>query len=194
MQVSFRRTGKRRYAIEARRPKYPDIGMDPAPGFDSLMPHDLLHMVVEAELGLMRGVFGQLAAGGDAGSFGRDLEPQGRTRANSRRRRRTAARGAKLLREGRAESAQSERAAYIFWHEWLARSSDAGRQRVAKSMAAQAQQVRDTCSPAELAAFTEDATERICRRLDQISALWANLEVGEAVAVSWPELDAAPVA
>ncbi len=78
MQVVFRRTGPRRYAIDAHRGSYPDVGMDPAPGYDPLMPHDLLHLVVEAELGLTHGVFGQLAAGGDASTFQRDLETSGK--------------------------------------------------------------------------------------------------------------------
>jgi hypothetical protein len=193
MQVIFRRTGQRRYGIEARRPQYPDVGMDPAPGYDPLMPHDILHMVVESELGLTRGVFGQLAAGGDAGTFRRDLEPHGPSRATSRRMRRTRSRGAKLLREGHEESAQSERAAFIFWYEWLVRSSDAGRQRLAKAKARQAQQVRATCSPAETVSFTREVIERICRRLDAISRLWSELELGEAVAVSWPDLSVARV-
>ncbi len=193
MQVIFRRTGQRRYAIEARRGEYPDVGMDPAPGYDALMPHDLLHMVVEAELGLTRGVFGQLAAGGDAGTFGWDLEPASGRRTDTRRRRRTAARGAKLVRAGQAEAAQSERASYILWYEWLARSGVPARQQLAKTMAAQAQQVLNTCPLAEAAAITEPLIERVSRHLERISALWSLLDVGEAIAISWPDLRAARV-
>jgi hypothetical protein len=164
--------------------------MDPAPGYDPLVPHDLLHMVVEAELGLTKGVFGQLASGGDAGTFSRDLEPDEGTRAQSRRRRKTKTRGAKLLEDGSAESAQSERASFILWYEWLARSALPERTRLAARMASQAQEVRDTCPPAEINAFTEDLVGRVRSRLDQISDLWSHLGVGEAIEVSWPGLRA----
>ena len=68
MLLTFRRTGQRRYAVEARRTSFPDVEMNPAPGYDRCIPHDMMHLVVEAKLGLTRAVFGQLAAGGDAGS------------------------------------------------------------------------------------------------------------------------------
>ena len=194
MQVIFRLTGERRYAIEARRPDYPDVGMDPAPGYDPLLPHDVLHMVVEAELGLTRGVFGQLAAGGDAGTFGHDLAATGTVRERSRRQRRTKARGAKLLREGREQSAQSERATYICWSEWLARSEVPERQRLARTMAQQAREVRDMCSPGELASLSGEFIERVSVKLDEISRLWAQLEVGEGIIVSWPTLRLATTA
>ena len=61
MIVVFRRTGQRRYSVEAQRPEFPDLVMNPGPGYDKFMPHDMMHLVVEAQLGLTRGVFGQLA-------------------------------------------------------------------------------------------------------------------------------------
>ena len=48
--------------------------MEPAPGYDPLLPHDLAHFVVENELGIRGGVFGQIAAGGTAGTF-RPVDP-----------------------------------------------------------------------------------------------------------------------
>ena len=190
MWVIFRRTGTRRYGIEARREQYPDVGMNPAPGYDPLVPHDLLHMVVEAELGLSRGVFGQLAAGGDAGTFGIALEATGDHRADARAKRRVTDRGKKLQRQGHDESALSERASYICWYEWLARSELPERQRMGRTMAEQARQVRDTCTPNDLQALREDAILRICTRLDAISVLWAALDMGEGIEVGWPDLTA----
>ena len=67
MLVVFRRSGERRYSVEAQRPGLPLVEMNPAPGYDPLMPHDMMHLVVESQLGLTRGIFGQLAAGGTAG-------------------------------------------------------------------------------------------------------------------------------
>src|SRR2546423_1915913 len=144
MILIFLRTGQRRYAIQAKRPRLPDVVMDPAPGYDALMPHDLLHLVVEAELGLDGGVFGQLAAGGNAGTFHPVSDAGASVRAGSRARHRLKRRGKKLRREGRDEAYQSERATYICWYEWLARSLSADRRKTALAMSDQANLIRGT--------------------------------------------------
>lgn len=64
MDVEFRRTGEKRYAVVIRRPDDTVLEMNPAPGYDPLLPHDLVHFVVERELGLQLGIFGQIAKGG----------------------------------------------------------------------------------------------------------------------------------
>src|ERR671937_1912701 len=69
MKVTFQRTGERRYGVLVEREQAPTLAKHPAPGFDEFLPHDLLHFVGEAEWGLDGAVFGQLAAGGDAGTF-----------------------------------------------------------------------------------------------------------------------------
>ena len=69
MRVHFRKTGRRRYGIFVERDDAHDVYMNPAPGYDDYLPHDLLHYVAEAEWGIDDGVFGQLAAGGDAATF-----------------------------------------------------------------------------------------------------------------------------
>jgi hypothetical protein len=69
MEVTFRKSGARRYGVVVVRHGAPTLAMDPAPGYDDDVPHDLMHFVVEAEWGIDGGVFGQLAAGGDAGTF-----------------------------------------------------------------------------------------------------------------------------
>lgn len=86
MIIVFRRTGQRRYSIEAQRPGFPELVMDPAPGYDKLIPHDMMHLVVECRLGLTRGVFGQLAAGGDAGTFHLPLKHDKSSRETARAR------------------------------------------------------------------------------------------------------------
>jgi len=188
MILVFRRTGQRRYAIEAKRPQFPDIEMNPAPGYDGFMPHDLMHLVVEAQLGLTRGVFGQLAAGGDAGTFHLSFKPQETSREAARARHRLQARGKKLLREGRDESAQSERATYICWYEWLARSQSSDRRTAAQTMTQQARQVRDVAPAKELRALSEIKLKEICQHLDELSSHWSRLEVGQAMTVGWPDL------
>src|ERR1044071_4568234 len=110
MIIVFRRTGQRRYAVEAQRPGFPDLEMNPAPGYDPRMPHDMMHMVVEAQLGLAHGIFGQLAAGGNAGSFHLSVKPDESSRAVTRRRKHVMARGKKLMKDSRDDCIQSERA------------------------------------------------------------------------------------
>src|SRR4029453_15282152 len=98
MILIFRRTGQRRYAVEVKRPPHPDVEMNPAPGYDALMPHDLMHLVVEAQLGLTHGIFGQLAAGGDAGTFHLIMKQEWPSRTGARIRRRLKTKGTALLR------------------------------------------------------------------------------------------------
>jgi len=64
MRVACRRTGERRYAVVVEVPGQAAQTMDLAPRFDEYIPHDLVHYVVEAALGLETGVFGRAARGG----------------------------------------------------------------------------------------------------------------------------------
>lgn len=68
MKVTFRRIGEQRYAVQVGRDRYPDLWCGSI-GYDDWLPHDLLHFVAEAEFGLDGGVFGDLAAGGNARIF-----------------------------------------------------------------------------------------------------------------------------
>lgn len=170
MVLVFRRTGQRRYAVEALRPGLPVVEMNPAPGYDTLIPHDMMHLVVEAHLGLKRGVFGQLAAGGNAGTFRLLLKSDQGSRKITRARKREAKRGKRFLKDGKDDCLQSERAAYIYRHEWLARSASA---------------VPDTSAAQE---FGKNKLDEICSHLDELSSHWSGLDVGQSVAVSWPDL------
>lgn len=188
MLLIFQRTGQRRYAIQARRPGLPELVMDPAPGYDPLMPHDLLHLVVEAQLDLDGGVFGQLAAGGDAGTFHPIADRAVPPRAVARARRGVARRGKKLIRAGRGDSAKSERAAYIYWYEWLARSTSPDRRRMAQAMSEVASHIRGTATSDELRALDERLAQ-VCRHLDELSSRWSQLAIGESMSVRWPSLE-----
>jgi hypothetical protein len=79
------------------------------------------------------------------------------------------ARGKRLQKDGRDDCIQSERAAHIYRHQWLARSSS--------------DQVQKT--PAQLG---KSKLDEICDHLDELSSHWSGLDVGESVAVSWPDL------
>jgi len=69
LKVTFTKTAARRYSVYVERDNAPALAISPAPGFDVYLPHDLLHFVAEAEFGLDGGVFGDLAAGGNARIF-----------------------------------------------------------------------------------------------------------------------------
>ena len=180
MTLIFRRTGQRRYAVEVQRPGLPDLEMNPAPGYDPLMPHDMMHLVVEAQLGLTRGIFGQLASGGTAGSFRLSVDRN----QDSRLRKRVKARGKRLLQTGRDECMQSERATFVCLNEWRARSSSREQRSQAQTLA---QQVRDTAGAKELR-LDQRKLDEICKHLDHLSSHWSRLEIGQRMAVAWPDL------
>ncbi len=189
MLVIFRRTGQRRYGIEIRRPHFETVIMNPAPGYDQLMPHDLLHLVVEAQLGLSHGIFGQVAAGGHSGTLRSYIGPSKNARDAARKQRRIDRRGKKLLqRVGPNESEQSERATYICWYEWLARSESSDCRKLANSMSMQAKQVWSVTPEDELHALSEKKINQICRHLDELSSRWSQLRIGESMIVHWPDL------
>jgi hypothetical protein len=188
MVVVFRRVRERGYAVEARRSEFPDLEMNPAPGYDQFIPHDLMHMVVEAQLGLNRAVFGQLAAGGDAGTFHPIFTQHQTSREIARVRNRVKDRGRKLLREGRDDCARSERATFICWQHWLATSQWGGRKVIGRVMAQQAKHLRDGGTEKESRALNQSKLAEICKHLDTLSSCWSKLEVGQSLAVRWPDL------
>jgi hypothetical protein len=102
MEVTFKRTGERRYAVIVERPGADTLIMHPAPGYDERMPHDLAHFVAERDEAIDHGIFGQLAAGGHAGTF---------HRADGVVDRQLKRRGDRLVRQHGADLARSEHAA-----------------------------------------------------------------------------------
>src|SRR6478735_11232413 len=113
MRVRFVRTGERRYEVRVERDLATDLVMSPAPGWSDLAPHDLVHLVVEHRFGLRDGIFGQIAAGGNARTFVPTQEP--RTKAWARRvERRNQAAG--------RDMARSEDLAAQVYPRWLRRS------------------------------------------------------------------------
>ncbi|MGE0885728.1 MAG: hypothetical protein AB7P14_19435 [Blastocatellales bacterium] len=183
MEVEFRRTSERRYAVIIHRNGQAPMEMNPAPGYDPLMPHDLLHFIVESELGLRQGIFGQIAEGGTAGTFHSAASTAESNRKAARSRRRENRRGGKLLQQGREDSAQSERATVICLYEWMARSDDPVRRKLAAEMVVTVSNIRRQQSAAE---FSENTIKRICARMDELSAQWSALDVGQSLTVRWP--------
>lgn len=184
MDVRFERTGERRYGVFVDRTTYPPVEMNPAPSYDEDLPHDFVHFVVEEELGLTRGVFGQLAAGGDAGTF-RIADDGSGGRELSRARRKQQDRGRRLSEEGSSEAEFSERAATICHYEWF--KSFPTRERLAEVGRLEdfVQKVRAECSERELESLSAPVVERICRRLEGLSERWSKVEVGQSITLQW---------
>jgi hypothetical protein len=68
LKVTFVKTGPSRYGVRVERERWPALVCGSI-GYDDHLPHDVLHFVAEAEFGLDGGVFGDLAAGGNARVF-----------------------------------------------------------------------------------------------------------------------------
>ncbi len=183
MKVHFIRSGERRYGMRIERIGAPVLVMDPAPGFDPDLPHDMVHFVVEAALGLRTGVFGQIAAGGDAGSF--HVEAGGVLSARERQRaaRKQVAKGAKLIRSQGREGELSELAAFLFDISWRSQSRpDSAAQRMALG---EAERTRALLSADERARI-DAAQPRVFANFDRLSKAWRALPVGEALILEWP--------
>ena len=157
--------------------------MESAPGFDPLMPHDLQHFIVEQELGIKLGIFGQLAAGGTAGTFHHKHSQH--DRKTSRSSRRAKKRGKSLSAAGHSDSMRSERATYICWFNWLSVSNEPELVRRAADMADTARSMLSSMPDAERKTFSKAATQRINSRLDVISRQWAATAIGQTVELTW---------
>lgn len=183
MKVQFIRSGERRYGMRIERADAPVLVMDPAPGFDPDVPHDMVHFVVEAALGLRAGVFGQIAAGGDAGSF--HVEAGGALSAKERQRavRKQVAKGARLIKSQGREGELSELAAFLFDIGW--RSSKRPDSAAQRAALAEAERTRASLSADERARI-DAARPRVFEDFERLSKAWRALPVGGALAFEWP--------
>jgi hypothetical protein len=171
VQVAFKRTGVRRYAVIVSVPGRSVLTADPAPGYDDDIPHDLVHYVVEAELRLANGVYGRAARG--AGTFVTAAEHDVSPRQRGREQR-------KQLRHERALRAQGAPAAEMATSERIAALSDV----VWRRRAGQ----RPDASRAAPVPRPQDAAcvERVVARLDALAPLWRALPVGGELVFDWP--------
>lgn len=109
MEVTFTRTGPRRYRVSVEGSHLVPSYMEPAPGYDARMPHDMAHFIVENELGIKGGVFGQLAAGGTARTFiPIDVDKQRKLRR----------RGKRIATENQKDAVLSENLVFIASQVW----------------------------------------------------------------------------
>jgi hypothetical protein len=173
MDVVFTRTGERRYGLTVTAPGMAHRGMDPAPGYDDHIPHDLVHYIVEAELKLSAGLFGRAAEGG--GSFLLLDDMPGR-RERSRQQRRMKRREAHLREKDHAGSADMARS------EHLAAVCDLAWRRRHRGRGERPPWVTEPGSSDE----DGPVVERVLARLDEIAPLWNALTVGDRLTFVWP--------
>lgn len=184
MVVAFIRTGERRYAVRATRDGAATLEMNPAPGFDPLMPHDLQHFIVEKCFGIEAGVFGRLAAGGTANSF--HALAEGMTpREASRLRRKQDARDRRLMPDQTEDYARSERATFVCWHDWLSHASDAALRARAIAMRETARQMLQRMAPIERAGYTDGKLRDVRAEFERLSARWSALRIGDSLIERW---------
>lgn len=181
MRVRFVKDSPRQYSVVALRSDGVALTMRPAPGFDEDLPHDLQHFIVEAELRLGDATFGQLAAGGDAGTFWRR---DGSGKRASRLRKKLKRSGATARQRGRAASEQSERATIVAWHRWLASSLDAQRKARAADIADWARSTFALMDTQEQRAL-EAAMPGIQQQMDACSKRWRQTAIGDHMELCW---------
>ena len=164
MQVRFERTDRRRYAVAVLRTRHGNLRLDPAPGYSDLIPHDLVHLVVEEEFGLRQGIFGQLAAGGNAGTFvpTDELRTKAWARQVERRNRST---GGGMVR--------SEDLAAQVYPRWLRHSGHLPGSHY----------VRQDPPPTDL---SPTDLNQAFKRLDALSQQWRAVEIGGSMTLEWP--------
>ena len=173
MEVSFKRTGARRYAVIVAAEGEPVRAVDPAPGYDDDIPHDLVHYVVEAELGFTHGVYGRAARGG--GTFIATTESDGTARERSRARRKQQKRDRALgASDTGGEMAESERLAALCDVAWRRKRG----------------QRPDPLRSAPVAGPADaPRVERVVARLDLLSPVWRELPLGAALVFEWPRVE-----
>jgi hypothetical protein len=109
MKVTFTRVHAKGYAVSVEGAGIDPLKMQPAPGYDARLPHDVAHFIVENELGIMGGIFGQLAAGGTANTF---FSEEARNRRKARKR------GTEIMKANKGDALFSEHAVWAAQSRW----------------------------------------------------------------------------
>jgi hypothetical protein len=184
MSVMFVRTGERRYAVRAAVEGMAILEMNPAPGYDALVPHDLQHFIVERALGIEGAIYGQLAAGGTGGTF-HTICVSASPRQASRDQRKRDRKSSKLMSSQRVDCARSERATYVCWYDWLNHSTNPALRVQALKMKETAERMVLAMSREERALYTPEKLLAIRSQFSELSKRWAALKIGEGFTEPW---------
>lgn len=189
MRVEFKKTGERRYGVIVWREHDANLEMNPAPGFDALLPHDLMHFLVEQEFDLRDAIFGQLDRGGTAGTFHQLNDDTKNAAANvrdaARAQRKSLKRGRKMLKDNTEDCMKSERATYICLYEWFSASSDESLRARARDMKPSVASALAQMPKTERETFNERKLAAVRARMDDLSARWSALKTGESITLEW---------
>ncbi|REE97758.1 hypothetical protein [Thermomonospora umbrina] len=175
MDVVFTRTGSRRYGVSIGVPGESPRWQDPSPGFDEHIPHDLVHYVLEAELGLSAGVFGRAARGGGGFHPSEDLTARERARLKRKAKKREAGLNAKDH-AGSADMALAESLAALCDALWRQRHGGLPDERP------------PWVTPPNVPDEYRPQVERVLSRLDEVAPLWNALGIGESLTFTWPSV------
>jgi hypothetical protein len=168
VQVTFRKTHRRGYAVDISRDRAEDLTMSPAPGYDDLLPHDLVHLLVELHWGLRDGIYGDVAAGGNAGTFRlADTRPADETAREWSRKARRA-----RVRKGGSDINRSEVLASIVHSRWNAAKHG-------KPLPHWYDR------HVEASGASESEIAAALQRADELSARWQKVQVGHGMTVDW---------
>lgn len=134
------------------------------------VPHDLVHFVVEGELGFDRGFWGMVAVGNDPEQIADIAKAAGHASAKR----------AGTPRESIVQAIQAERIVESFEAElWSSGSSNDAVRDMARAGCEQ--------SLVQLPALDDNSMDRIRRELAALSGIWEGLAIGEALTLEWPE-------
>ena len=183
MKVEFSKTGAKRYAVKILHDDAPVYEMNPAPGFDNLMPHDLCHFIVEQVLHIENAIFGQAAKG--SGTFRNLPSETSNDKNDSRQRRKAKQKAKKSVKQNSEDYAKSERATYICWQNWLSESVDPESKCRAAEMQQNVDSIYNQMPAAERAIYTKENLAKVRLKMDELSRRWKSVEVGESMIVDW---------
>jgi hypothetical protein len=179
MLVTFARTGERRYAVRVAVEGMPEREMNPAPGYDPIVPHDLQRYIVERGLGIDGAIYG-----GTVGTF-RTITTSSEPRAASRERRKEGRRSSRLMSSHVEDCARSERATYVCWRDWLSHAQEPALRAKARTMNATAKSILQGMPHEERALYTAEKLSEIRSQFSTLSARWSKLKIGEAFTEPW---------
>lgn len=159
MKVTFTKVHAKRYCVSVEGSGIDPVKMHPAPGYDERLPHDVAHFIVENELGILGGVFGQLASRGTAGTFfpqeAKKHSQEARERKKARRR------GTEIAKANKNDALFSEHAIYAAQSRWEKHEI-----------------IPDTKIPAK-------DIQRIIEKFESFAAEWSKLPVGGSITLDW---------
>jgi hypothetical protein len=165
VQANFTKRNRKGYRVDVVREFDPPARLQVVADCDFL-PYDLARFVVEREFGMRLAVFGQLAAGGDAGTFW--CAPSDRTAL-------LAARAHRLRVTGRADLSRSQRLTAACLASWEVQT---GRRSPADPWPLRVLHDSAAASPAQLG--------RVVGVLEAAEDAWQRLADGASLRADWP--------